>query len=139
VIDQCTCPKGGASSTCPSHGDRPLTTDERVHRGIVRPGGSMCTDNDCWCMDPAQNPWHYANEPRRSASYDFASHWLKEQIALTKTQLRRCTNAMELIANSETSYAKGHRVMIEAHTKVLAVYQGELDSLTALEQTHVSK
>ena len=70
---------------------------------------------------------------QRTVPCDFASRWLKEQIALTKTQLRRCTNAMELISNSETSYAKGHRVMIEAHTKALAVYQGELDSLTALK------
>lgn len=62
----------------------------------------------------------------RNVPYDFASRWLKEQIALTKTQLRRCMNAMELIVNSETSYAKGHLVMIEAHTKALAVYEAEL-------------
>lgn len=32
------------------------------HRGISR-DGITCTDDDCKCHDPAQNPLHYDNRP----------------------------------------------------------------------------
>lgn len=34
------------------------------HRGIAREGDSECTDGDCWCHDPAQNPNHSAHVRR---------------------------------------------------------------------------
>ena len=43
--------------------------EARAHRGISR-GGTMCTDNDCWCFDPIQNPWHYSNQPAAQPAPD---------------------------------------------------------------------
>jgi len=52
------------------------TKKTKSHRGIAREGYTECTDNDCWCHDPAQNPAHYAHirpsSNERLQRYDYS-------------------------------------------------------------------
>lgn len=105
-----------------------MSSQIKQHRGIAREGYTECTDDDCWCHDPAQNPQHEAHAKKAIIENNLdrpfqlrVVNWMMETFSMEVCRDRRERNHRFLEESLELGQARGCTAA-EAHMLVDYVY-----------------